>query len=131
MGLQGPPLVLVLDLLKAYNLCLVFSFLLRLSQVAFSPSAPYWMLKAIFQILLEFCPDSPVPMVGPPGAQMLICACSFHATCFGIFLVAGLGLGVSHWHALGVVCLWGLGPFILVSFPPCALYYATPNCLNA
>ena len=89
------------------------------------------MLKAIFWILPESCPDSPVPAVGPPGALMLICTCSLHATCLSIFLVAGLGLGASCWLALDVVCSCTLGPFILVSFLPCAIYYATPNCPNA
>ena len=120
MGLQESSLALVLDLLNIYDLCLVLLSLLRLFQVVFSPSASFWVLKAIFQVVLESCPDSPVPAVQPPGALMLICACSLHATCLSIFLIAGLGLGASHWHALGVVRLWGLGPFILVSFLPCA-----------
>ena len=66
------------------------------------------MVKAISRTLLgslELCPDSPVPVVGPPGAPMLICACSLHATCLGIFLIAGLGLGASCWHMLNMVCL--------------------------
>ena len=52
------------------------------------------MLKIIFRTLPGFFklfPDLPVSVVGPPGAPMPICACSLHATCFGIFLIAGLG----------------------------------------
>ena len=66
------------------------------------------MLKAISQNLhssLKSSPDSPAPVVGPPGAPMPICACSLHATSLGIFLIAGLGLGASRWLLLGVVCL--------------------------
>ena len=126
MGSQGPSLALVLDLLKVYNLCLVLSSLLKLFQVAFGLFAPPWVLKAISWVLPKSCPDSPVPAVGPPGALMLICACTFHATCLSIYLKAGLGLGASCWHVLGVVCLWGLGPFILVSFSPCTQLSTAP-----
>ena len=33
------------------------------------------------------------------------CACSLHATCLGLFFIAGLGLGASHYLTLSVVCL--------------------------
>ena len=70
--------------------------------------ASSWVLRAISWTLPgfpELCPNSPVLMVGPPGALRLICACSLHATCLSIFLIAGLGLGASCWHTLSVVCL--------------------------
>ena len=41
----------------------------------------------------ESCPDLPVPVVRLPGAPMPTCTCNLHATCLGIFLIAGLGLG--------------------------------------
>ena len=53
----------------------------------------------------ESCPGSPVPVVGLPGIPMPICACSLHATCLSIFLIAGLGLEASCWRTLKVVCL--------------------------
>ena len=58
----------------------------------------FWVLKAISLTLpgsLKSCLNLPVPVVGPPGALMPICACSLHVTCLGIFLIAGLGLGAS------------------------------------
>ena len=64
--------------------------------------------QAISQILpgfLESCSDSLVPVIEQPGASMPICACSLHATCLNIFLIARLGLRVSYWLALGVVRL--------------------------
>ena len=46
------------------------------------------------------------------GAPMLICACRVHAAYLGILFFMGLGLGVSHWFALGVAHFfancWGL-----------------------
>ena len=35
---------------------------------------------------------------------MLICACRVHVAYFGVFFLMGLGLGASHWLALGVAC---------------------------
>ena len=75
--------------------------------------------------------DDTALVVGPPGALMPICPCSFHATCFGIFLIAGLGLGASRWLLLGVVCLFWVWSSILISLKPCAFYYAAFNCPNA
>ena len=66
--------------------------------MALGLSSSSLVLRAISQTLLsslESCPDSLVPMVGPPGAPMPICACSLHATCLNIFLIAGLGLEAS------------------------------------
>ena len=76
----------------------------------------------------ESCPDSTVPVVGPPGALMSICACSFHATCLGIFLIVRLGLGATCWLLLGVVCLcWAWSVYLkpctrlpLAPMPSCA-----------
>ena len=75
--------------------------------------ATSWVLRAIFQILFESCPDLPVPAVEPPGAPILICACSLHARCLGIFLSTGLGLEASCRLPLDVVYLcwaWSIHP---------------------
>ena len=99
--------------------------------MALGPSSSSEVLRAISQTLPgppESCPDLPVLVVGPPDAPMPICARSLLATCLGIFLIAGLGLGASCWRMLSVVCLccaWS------VHLRPCALYYAASTCPNA
>ena len=83
---------------KVYNLCLVLPSLLRLFWIGLGLFSFFLMLRAISWNLFESCPDSLILAVGPPGAPILICTCSLHATCLGICLVARLGLGLSQRH---------------------------------
>ena len=98
------------------------------------------MLKAISWTLpdsLELCSDLSVPVVGPPGAPMPICACSLHVTCFqhlfhcktrpGAVLLAFARRGL---FVLGLVRLSETLRIILHGFqlPQCLAAYVRYTC---